>query len=212
VCSSGLPRGRRGAAVTDEEAIEQYASPEPGHEAVLESLARVMADAAAGERWALTGAASCALQQVHATSPNLELVTTAGGLHRLAELLAVPPTWGRGTHLAAQRLHFTHAGVPVFVFGDPVFHGPYESLAPIEVPSLWDACTRIDIGGCPVLVTPLEWELLLAVVLGAGPRIQALRTRMRAAGYDNRLLLRLLREGRVQSATEETVWDLLERR
>lgn len=168
--------------------------------------------AAAGDHWALIGAASCALQGVRAASPNLELVTTARGLHGVADLLGVPPTWGRGTHLAAQRLHFTRAGVPVFVFGDPVFHGPYESLSPMEVPSLWDARARIEIGGCEVLATPLEWELLLAVVLGAGARIQALRTRMRAAGYDNRLLVRLLREGHVQAATEEAVWDVLERR
>ena len=178
---------------------------------MLLSLARVVEQAAAGDRWALTGAASCAVQEVRAASPNLELVTTARALHSLADLLGVPPTWGRGTHLAAQRLHFTRGGVPVFVFGDPVFHGPYESLAPMEVPSLWAARARIEVGGCEVLVTPLEWELLLAVVLGAGPRIQALRTHMRAGGYDNRLLVRLLREGHVQSTTEEAVWDLLER-
>jgi hypothetical protein len=208
VAAPQRPARKRGRPVTTEEAVDPQASFEP----VLASLARVVATAAADDgRWALTGAASCALQHVEAHSPNIELLTTARALHALAERLGVPPSWGRGTHLAAQRLHFTRGGVPVFVFGDPVFHGPYESLAPMEVPSLWDARARLELDGCELLATPLEWELLLAVVLGAGPRIQALRMRLRQAGYDNRLLVRLLRESHVQAATEEAVWDVLER-
>jgi hypothetical protein len=61
-----------------------------------------------------------------------------------------------------------------------------------------------------VLVTPLEWELLLAVILGAAARLSALREQLRDASYDGRLLTRLLREGRVQPATEEAVWAALE--
>ena len=55
------------------------------------------------------------------------------------------------------------------------------------------------------------WELILAVCLGAQDRIHALRTRMLTAGYDTRLVVRLLREGRVEQATEEAVWAVLER-
>lgn len=145
-----------------------------------------------------------------ASSPNLELVTAISTLHTLAEMLDMPSEWGRGTHLAAQRLHFMRGQVPVFVFGNPVFHGRYEQLSPMDIPSLWDARARIDVEGCCVMATPLEWELLLAVVLEFGPRIEALRTHMRAHGYDGRLLTRLLREGHVASATEEAVWKQLE--
>jgi hypothetical protein len=185
--------------------------PEGAQEAVLGPLVRVIQEAADSQPWALIGAASVRLQGVQAVSPNLELITTAEVLETLAEMLNVRSAWGRGAHLASQRLHFLRHGVPVFIFGDPVFHGPYESLAPREVPSLWDARGRVDVRGVGVLCTPLEWELMLAVVLGAGSRAEALRKQMRETGYDSRLLVRLLREGRVTPETENAVWALLER-
>ena len=98
----------------------------------------------------------------------------------------------------------------MFVFGDPVFHGPYESLAPREIPSLWDARIKVDCRGTGVLCTPLEWELVLGVVLGASQRVDAVAQRMISAGYDSRLVVRLLREGRVARHTEEAVWAILE--
>ena len=103
-------------------------------------------------------------------------------------------------------------GVPVFVFGDPIFHGSYESLSPRDIPSLWDARVRVEMSGASVLCTPLEWEVILAVCLGAHERVQALRRVMVSRGYDSRLVVRLLREGRVEPATEEAVWAVLEAR
>ena len=97
-----------------------------------------------------------------------------------------------------------------FVFASPVFHGPYDSLTPLKVPSLWDARPRIDIDGGAVPVTPVEWELLLAVVLGVAARVESLSRRALEQGFDNRLLTRLMREGRVDSTTEEAVWGALE--
>jgi hypothetical protein len=189
----------------------EYA-PDPGsaQEAVLGPMVRVIEEAADSEPWALIGASSVRLQGADAASPNLEFITTSSVMETLAEMLSVRSAWGRGVHLASQRLHFLRHGVPVFVFGDPVFHGPYESLAPREVPSLWDARERVEVGGVGVLCTPLEWELMLAVVLGASSRVQALRQTMRERGYDSRLLVRLLREGRVTADTEEAVWAALE--
>jgi hypothetical protein len=62
-----------------------------------------------------------------------------------------------------------------------------------------------------VLCTPVEWELLLAVVLGATARIDELRQYLQQHGFDSRLVVRLLREGRVDRETEEAVWSVLER-
>lgn len=180
-------------------------------DAVLGPLVRVVEEAASDDRWALVGAASCRLQGAHTPSPNLEFITSSPALQTLGEMLDMPSTWGRGAYLAAQRLHFMRGRVPVFVFANPVFHGRYESLSPMEVPSLWDARAHIEVDGATVLATPLEWELLLAVVLDTQPRVEALRTCMRANGFDGRLLTRLLREGHVQSATEDAVWAVLER-
>ena len=188
-------------------------SPDPAaQDAVLGPLVRVIEEAAGDDQWALVGAASCRLQGVDAASPNLELMTTDRVLGSLAEMLDIDAVWQRGIHLAAERLHFMRDGVPVFVFAKPVFHGRYEALSPMEVPSLWDARVQVEVGGIGVLATPLEWELLLAVVLGAAARLSALRDRLRDASYDGRLLTRLLREGRVQPATEEAVWAALEKR
>jgi hypothetical protein len=179
-------------------------------DAVLGPLVRVVEEAAGGDPWALVGAASCRLQGAGTSSPNLEFMTTEPALRTLADMLDMPSTWGRGAYLAAQRLHFMRGRVPVFVFANPVFHGRYESLSPMEVPSLWDARAEIEVEGATVLATPLEWELLLAVVLDSAPRITALRVTMRERGFDGRLLTRLLREGHVDAATEEAVWAVLE--
>jgi hypothetical protein len=191
-------------------AFDLQPDPDAAQDAVLGPLVRVIEEAAGDDPWALIGAASIRLQGADADSLNLEFITSEGVLETLAEMLDVRAAWGRGAHLASQRLHFLRYGVPVFVFGDPVFHGPYESLAPREVPSLWDARVRVPVGGVGVLCTPLEWELVLAVVLGAGSRVEALRTTMRERGFDNRLLVRLLRESRVAHETEEAVWAVLE--
>lgn len=181
------------------------------HDAVLGPLVRVVEEAAGDDAWALVGAASCRLQGAETQSPNLEFITTESALRTLAEMLDMPSTWGRGAHLAARRLHFMRGRVPVFVFANPVFHGRYESLSPMDIPSLWDARARVDIEHATVLATPLEWELLLAVVLDSPARVEVLRAHLREHGFDGRLLTRLLREGHVESATEEAVWAVLER-
>ena len=136
-------------------------------------------------------------------------MTTAPTLRSLAGMLDIEISWGRGTHLAAERLHFVRDGVPIFVFANPVFHGRYDALSPLDIPSLWDARVRVELDGIGVLVTPLEWELLLAVVLSATARVEALRTCLQDS-YDGRMLTRLLREGRVQPSTEDAVWAVLE--
>ena len=102
-------------------------------------------------------------------------------------------------------------GIPVFVFANPVFHGRYDSLKPMEIPSLWDARVPVACGSVQVLCTPPEWELLLAVVLGIGERIDQLGRHLRDRGFDSRLVVRLLREGRVDRETEDSVWSVLER-
>jgi len=193
-------------------------SPESHQDAILGPLVRVIEEACSDAPWALIGANAARLQGVQAASPNLEFITTEAALEALGEMLGIPCDWGQGAHLAANRLHFMRHGVPVFVFADPVFHGPYESLVPRDVPSLWDARTRVEVPppqpGAPatgVLCTPLEWELILSVCLGYHARVDAIRERMREVGYDSRLVVRLLREGRVQPATEEAVWAVLER-
>lgn len=178
---------------------------------VLGPLVRVIEEAASDAPWAVTGATAIRLQGVDAQSPNLEFITTEPVLIALGEMLGIPSDWGQGRHLAANRLHFMRHEIPVFVFGDPIFHGPYESLSPRDIPSLWDARVRVEVNGAGVLCTPLEWELILAVCLGADGRVQALRSHMLEHGYDTRLVVRLLREGRVEQATEEAVWAVLER-
>jgi hypothetical protein len=185
-------------------------SAESAQDEILGPLVRVIEEAASDAPWALIGAAALRLQGVTAPSPNLEFMTSEQALLALGEMLNVPADWGQGAHLAANRLHFMRHGVPVFVFGDPVFHGPYDSLSPREIPSLWDARVRMELSGVGVLCTPLEWELVLAVVLGAVSRVEGLRARLIERGYDSRLIVRLLREGRVESHTEEAVWAVLE--
>lgn len=193
-------------------AFDPARNDEAHQDEVLGPLVRVIEEAASEAPWALIGATAIRLQGGDAHSPNLEFMTTEPAIIALGEMLGVPSDWGQGTHLAANRLHFMRHGVPVFVFGDPVFHGPYESLSPRDIPSLWDSRRRIEVGGAGVLCTPLEWELILAVCLGASARVEALQHRMLGQGYDSRLLVRLLREGHVQTATEEAVWAVLEGR
>ena len=182
------------------------------HEEVVGPLVRVIEEAADEERWALTGAASCRAQGCEAASPNLEFMTTPQAVRALAEMLDVAIARGHGPRVRSERLEFMRGPVPVFVFGSPVFHGRYDSLTPHEIPSLWDALVSVPVGHIALPVTPLEWELLLAVVLGNEERIRAVGAQLRERGPDGRLLTRLMREGHVQQETEDAVWAVLEGR
>lgn len=189
-------------------------SDEPAAEAtdsVLGPLVRVIEEAADTAPWALIGSTSLRLQGLPASSPNLEFMASAEVVDTLASMLGIEPDWGRGQHLAANRLQFMRHGVPVFVFAEPVFHGRYDSLKPIEIPSLWDARVRSASDSVRVPCTPPEWELLLSVIIEAHDRIELLRNHLRSHGFDSRLIVRLLREGRVDRETEEAVWSVLER-
>ena len=68
----------------------------------------------------------------------------------------------------------------------------------------------VEVEGVMIPVLPLEWELVLAVVLDQRSRIEELQAYFALYGFDNRLLTRLLREGRVEHATEEAVWAVVE--
>lgn len=179
-------------------------------EEILRPLVRVLEEAADDGRWCLIGGASCRLQGVDARAQNLEFMTTVHAVQSLAEMLNVETSPGHGALVDAERLHFMRRDVPIFCFGSPVFHGNYDALSPADIPSLWDARVRIDTGAVLVLVAPLEWELLLAHVLGMQQRIEDLLPVLRRRGFDGRLLTRLMREGRVSRDTEEGVWALLE--
>jgi hypothetical protein len=170
----------------------------------------VVEEAADDSPWALIGAVSLAMRDLDASSPNLEFIVTQETLKSLAQMLGVAPKWGRGAYMAAERLHFMRYGVPVFVFARPTFHGRYETLSPFDIPSLWDARCAASAGGVSITVLPLEWELILAVVLEQRSRIEELQAHFSLYGFDNRLLTRLLREGRVEHATEEAVWSVVE--
>lgn len=178
---------------------------------VLGPLIRVLEEAADDAPWALIGGSALRLQRTPVESPNLEFMASATTVEALSGMLQLVARWERGQHLAATRLHFLRHGIPVFVFADPVFHGRYDSLKPMEIPSLWDARVPTRCGSVLVLCTPPEWELLLAVVLGAAERVDQLSRHLREHGFDSRLVVRLLREGRVDHETEDAVWSVLER-
>ena len=182
-----------------------------GQDEVLGPLVRVIEEAADDAPWALIGGSALRLQRTPIESPNLEFMAAAETVEALAGMLQIEARWDRGERLAATRLHFLRHGVPVFVFADPVFHGRYDSLKPMEIPSLWDARVPATCGSVQVLCTPPEWELLLAVVLGITERVDRLCNHLRVRGFDSRLIVRLLREGRVDRETEEAVWSVLER-
>ena len=177
---------------------------------MLGPLVRVLEEAADEQPWALVGAAAIHLQGVDAASSNLEFVTTDPAMHQLAEMLDIPTTWQRGAHVAAARLQFLCNEVPVFVHGSPTFHGAYVSLTPTEIPALWGARVSVAVDGARMLATPLEWELLLAVVLSNTARAEAMGAHLREHDHNGRLLTRLMREGHVGPDTEEAVWTLLE--
>ena len=207
VIRTSLEAPADGCAVT----IEERPRLETEQQAVIGPLVRVIEEAADEQPWALVGAAATRLHGVAATSTNLEFITSEAAVHALAEMLDMPATWERGAHVAASRLQFMRGRVPVFVHANPTFHGAYDSLSPLEIPSLWDARAHIEVEGATVLTTPLEWELLLAVVLDNQQRTEAIRDHVAEHdSCDGRLLTRLMREGHVESETEEAVWALIE--
>ena len=98
-------------------------------------------------------------------------------------MLDLDARWLAGRRLAAQRLHFLRDSVPVFVFGDAQFQGRYDVLRPRDIPALWDARVRLPCNGVTVLATPLEWELLLAVVLDNADRAGEIARVLRGRGW-----------------------------
>ena len=192
--------------------IEERPRLDAEQDAVLGPLVRIIEEAADSEPWALVGAAAVQLQGVAVSAANIEFITSDPAIRTLAEMLGVEATWERGAFLAASRLQFQRNQVPVFVHANPTFHGAYDTLTPLEIPSLWDARAQIGFEGATVLATPLEWELLLAVVLGNAGRSESIRDHIEASGEcDSRLLTRLMREGHVEHETEEAVWALIGR-
>ncbi len=192
--------------------IEERPRLDAEHDAVLGPLVRIIEEAADAEPWALVGAAAVQLQGVAVSAANLEFITSDPAIRTLAGMLGVDATWERGAYLAASRLQFQRGQAPVFVHANPTFHGAYDTLTPLEIPSLWDARAQIGFAGATVLATPLEWELLLAVVLGNTGRGESIRDHIAASGEcDSRLLTRLMREGHVEHETEEAVWTLIGR-
>ena len=192
--------------------IEERSRLDAEQHAVLGPLVRIIEEAADSQPWALVGAAATQLQGVTVSAANIEFITSDPAIRTLAEMLGVEATWERGAHVAASRLQFQRGAVPVFVHANPTFHGAYDTLTPLEIPSLWDARAHIAFEGATVLATPLEWELLLAVVLGNTARSEAIRDHITASGEcDSRLLTRLMREGHVEHDTEEAVWALIGR-
>ena len=182
-------------------------------DAALAGAVREIEEAAGGQPWTLVGAASVRLQGIEEPSPSLvlEFVTTEQALRELAAMLPAEVGWRRGEYVAAPRIRYERGAAVVFVHGNPTFHGAYVSLTPIEIPSLWDARAEVAVRGARVFATPLEWELLLAAVLGNDARASAVGAHLRGRGHDGRLLTRLMREGHVGAETEEAVWGLLER-
>jgi len=107
-----------------------------GQDEVLGPLVRVIEEAADDAPWALIGGSGLRLQRAPFESPNLEFMAAAETVEALAAMLRLDAHWTRGERLAATRIHFLRHGVPVFVFADPVFHGRYDRLKPMEIPSL----------------------------------------------------------------------------
>ena len=182
-------------------------------DAALAGVVREIEEAAGGQPWTLVGAASVRLQGIEepAQQSVIEFVTTEQALRDLAAMLPAAIDWQRGEYVAAPRIRYERGAATVFVHGNPTFHGAYVSLTPIEIPSLWDARAEASVQGARVFATPLEWELLLAAVLGNDRRARAIGARLRERGHDGRLLIRLMREGHVGAETEEAVWSFLER-
>lgn len=191
--------------------IEELPRLETDKQAELSPLVRVIEEAADEQPWALVGAAAARMHGVIINADNLEFVTSETVVNTLAEMLGLSTTWERGAHVAAARLQFMRNRVPIFIHANPTFHGAYDSLTPLDIPSLWDARVKIEVEGATVLITPIEWELLLAVVFGNQKRSEEIRDYIFTKdGCDGRLLTRLMREGHVESATEEAVWKLIE--
>ena len=185
--------------------------PSSAQDAALGSVARLIEEAADRSPWALVGSAALRLQGVATDAQNLDFITSSDVATTLSQVLGIEPGWNQGPHLASGSLRFLRHGVPVFVLADPVFHGPYETLKPMEIPSFWDARIHRHSPADGVPCSTTEWELVLAVVTGARDRSDLLGRHLRTEGFDSRLVVRLLREGRVERETEEAVWSILER-
>jgi len=162
--------------------------------------------------WAVSGMTSLELQDVPSNTNDTEITTRKDIVklldqtsNKFVKSIVKNSSSPVTIQLNTNKHNFT-------IHGDPIIHGRYDSLKPTQIPSLWDALVSVHCNDVTALCTPLEWELLVAILTGKDDLIDLLKNILRRRGYDGRLVVRLLREGRVDQETEETVWKILESR
>tara|TARA_B100000029_G_scaffold472734_1_gene513506 strand:- start:2269 stop:2847 length:579 start_codon:yes stop_codon:yes gene_type:complete len=162
--------------------------------------------------WAVNGSTSLELQDIPCPTDNTEIITrrdiikllnepTSQFIESMAKNISSPAT----LLLSTDRYNFT-------IHGDPIIYGRYDSLKPTQIPALWDALVSVHCEDTTALCTPIEWELLVAILTEKEDFIDLLKKTLNRRGYDSRLVVRLLREGRVEPETEDNVWKILESR
>ena len=162
--------------------------------------------------WAVNGKISLQLQDVPCDADNTEITTRRDILKLLKDpsnqfIKSIKENISSPTaiQLSSNGHNFT-------IHGDPTIYGRYDSIKPTQIPSLWDALVSVHCESIIVLCTPIEWELLVAILTEKRESIDLLKKILSRRGYDSRLVVRLLREGRVDQETEENVWKTLESR
>lgn len=162
--------------------------------------------------WTVSGMASLELQDVPC-NPNSTEITTRKDIVKLLDKTSNKFVKSIVKNSSTpMTIQFSTNEHNLVVHGDPIIHGRYDSLKPTQIPSLWDALVSVHCNDTTALCTPIEWELLVAILTEKEDLIDLLKNILKRRGYDGRLVVRLLREGRVDQETEETVWKILESR
>lgn len=163
--------------------------------------------------WSVSGLTSLELQDIPCKADNIEITTRRDIVKSLnkASNKLINTSIVKNNN-SPNTLQLNTKGNKITIHGDPIIYGRYDSLKPTQIPSLWDALVSVHCNDTTALCTPIEWELLVAILTEKEDLIDLLKKTLNRRGYDGRLVVRLLREGRVDQETEDSVWKTLESR
>ncbi len=160
-------------------------------------------------RWALAGSTASALQGIPLTPQDIDIITDRKGARllsiQLKKFTVSPLRWGESEHFASLLAQFKLEGAKVEVIGDLRVKGDRGYLRF----NLWPFVREIPFAGQKVYVVPLEWQLLVNLIVGKRGRAETIAFHLRSEGYNQALVGKILRSRALSRAIKEEFLRLL---
>lgn len=151
----------------------------PDLHTVLLELARRLHDG--GIPWVVTGSTGRALLGFDETPDEIDAEMPESAVPAAARLTGLALRRDADAHVSSIRAQGTVHGIGLDLCGGYTLHGPGGNLH-ADFPLMREYATPVDLGGCTVLVAPIEEQIARSVVAGAELRLDRIADH-RPEGY-----------------------------